>query len=845
MDLHQGHYFPLEIWVRILELAAPDFCELPRGHERRTYLRLRLVNRTFNHQILKTLFRSTNDTASLLPEPTTEKAVSLMLLLKTKTDSSDRDSTPLYLQEWARFMSAQKAWQCDVPESYYSWLETACFATVHERGPMWSLLYLVQAKNQASYLDFDVNLPNKLLESCDPATTGDSIPLKEAHGALQLACQHGNLAAVKILLGSGVDQSARHSLFGVALFNAVRNGHAAIVQCLLDRDRNIPLPHRYSSLLRLALDLGHSEVFEVLLKSSRGEEKQFIHYCFSNACHQGQVDIVRTLYRWCDGENLRLRRNLLSWFGRLMPWWKDETFFLNPNIRLQHDQTPVSEAVRSGNVEMVRILIERPEFQPCHVSDYCCPLHVAAACDNGEMVTLVLNRYKRDRKDTLDRIWLTFKDACASGRNSAVKAFLEWPTVDPNLRAHNRSWSPIADAIRLSHRPGNYVEVIKLLVGHEKLDPNFSNIGRRPLELAIDAKSHPMAELLLSRPDLDPNLHGGSLTPLSEAIRKKMHDTVRIMLERPDTDPNLRSENNPDGTPLITAIHWGTPQIVEELLKREDLDPNLPSTVSKPAKTPLTSAAGLGGDERVVKLLLSRDGIDVNLSTNEHTPLTQAIMSRKLKIVEMLMGHHDTDPNRAPDMSATMRVYSRVAGKPRYTFIKSSTTDRIDDAKNIPLCLAMELQEYEAASILLRHPEIDIHMTDGTNRTPLWWATFGGSPALVRLLLENEADKQINIQDVHGWAPLHVAVNSGNMQLVGDILERPDADPNLANEDGYTALHLGVICNNVDIVAQLLKSPKVNSRLVTHAGETALQLAEVSGYQRLVGMLETEGRPDF
>ncbi|CAG9977290.1 unnamed protein product [Clonostachys byssicola] len=529
-----------------------------------------------------------------------------------------------------------------------------------------------------------------------------------------------------------------------------------------------------------------------------------------------------------------------------MPWWKDETFFLNPNALLQHAQTPVSAAVRSGNVEMVRILIERPEFQPCHVSDYCCPLHVAAECDNEEMVTLVLNRYKKDRKDTLDRIWLTFKDACANGRSSTVKAFLEWPTLDPNLRSHNRSWSPIADAIRLSHRAGNYLEVIKLLIGHEKLDPNFSNIGRRPLELAIDVKSHPMAELLLSRADLDPNVHGGLYTPLSEAIRKKMHNTVRMMLERPDTNPNLRSEHNPDGTPLITAIHWGTPEIVEELLKWEDLDPNLPSTVSKPSKTPLTAAASSGA-EQVVKLLLSRDGIDVNLSTNEHTPLSQAIVSRRLKIVEMLMSHQHIDPNQAPYMNATMRVYSRVAGKSGYTFAKSTTTDQADDAKivakNIPLCLAMELQEYEAATMLLRHPQIDVHITDGTNRTPLWWATFGGSPALVRLLLENGANKQINIQDVNGWAPLHVAANSGNLQLVVDILEHPDANPNLANEDGYTALHLGVVCNNVDLVAQLLKFPKVNSRLVTNAGETALQLAEGLGYQRLVAMLRDNSRP--
>ncbi|KAK7211802.1 hypothetical protein V2G26_018980 [Clonostachys chloroleuca] len=431
---------------------------------------------------------------------------------------------------------------------------------------------------------------------------------------------------------------------------------------------------------------------------------------------------------------------------------------------------------------------------------------------------------------------------------SAVKAFLEWPTLDPNLRAHNRSWSPIADAIRLSNRPGNHLEIIELLVGHEKLDPNFSNVGRRPLELAIDVKSHPMAELLLSRPDLDPNVHGGLYTPLSEAVRKNMHDTVRIMLERPDTDPNLRSEHNPDGTPLITAIHWGASQIVEELLEREDLDPNLPSTVSKPSKTPLTCAAGLGSEPKV-KLLLSRNGIDVNLSTNEHTPLSQAIMSRELKIVEMLMGHQHIDPNHAPDMNTTLRVYSKVAGKSGYTFTKSTTTDRADDArtiaKNIPLCLAMELQEYEAASMLLRHPKVDIHITDGTNRTPLWWATFGGSPALVRLLLENGADKQINIQDINGWAPLHVAVNSGHPQLVGDILEHPDADPNLANEDGYTALHLGVICDNVDIVSQLLKFSKVNTRLATNAGETALQLAEGLGYQRLVGMLRHTGRPDF
>ncbi|VUC25838.1 unnamed protein product [Clonostachys rosea] len=840
MDLHQGYYFPLEIWTRILEFAAPDFCELPRGDERRNYLRLRLVNRTFDHQILKTLFRSTNDTASLVPEPTTEKTISLMLLLKTKTDSSDRDATPLYLQQWARFMSTQKSWHSGTSDSYYSWLETACSAAVYERGPMWSLLYLVQAQNQARYLDFDVNLPKHLADFSDSAT-GDSIPLIQAHGALHLACQHGNLTAVETLLASGVDQSSRHSLFGVPLFNAVRSGHAAIVQCLLGNDPNIPLPHRYSTLLRLALDRGHSDVFEVLLKNSRGEEKQFINYCFSTACYQGKVDIVRTLYRWCDGENKRLRRNPLTWLGRLMPWWKDETFFLNPNRRLQHDQTPVSEAVRSGNVEMVRILIERPEFEPCHPADYCCPLHVAAACNSGELVTLVLNRYRKDKKDTLDIIWLTFKDACANGRSSAVKAFLEWPTIDPNLRAHNRSWSPIADAIRLSHRNGNYLEVVRLLVGHEKLDPNFSNIGRTPLELAIDVRSHAMAELLVSRPDLDPNLHGeSSFPPLSQAIRKRMHDTVRVMLQRPDTDPNLRSKHNPDGTPLITAIYCGTPEIVEELLKREDLDPNRLSSDLRSAKAPLTSATGLG-DERMVKSLLSRGGIDVNLSTNGQTPLTQAITSRKPKIVGMLVGHQHIDPNRAPDLNGNMRVYSRVAGKSGYLFANPSTTDRAIDAKSIPLWLAAELQEYEAASILLRHPDIDINMTDGTKRTALWWAAFGGSPAMLRLLAENGAEKQINTQDIQGWAPLHVAVNSGYSQLVADILEYPDADPNLANEDGYTALHLGAICNNVDIVARLLRCPKVDKSLVTNAGETALQLAEALSYQRLVKMLGDGG----
>ncbi|MCP4367117.1 MAG: tetratricopeptide repeat protein [Deltaproteobacteria bacterium] len=93
--------------------------------------------------------------------------------------------------------------------------------------------------------------------------------------------------------------------------------------------------------------------------------------------------------------------------------------------------------------------------------------------------------------------------------------------------------------------------------------------------------------------------------------------------------------------------------------------------------------------------------------------------------------------------------------------------------------------------------------TDGS--TPLYWASYNGHTALVKLLLEAGAD--VNKAHTDGFTPLYVASYKGNTEIVKLLLEAK-ADINAYVEfDGkkWTALSLAKARGHTHIVSLLIK----------------------------------------
>ena len=107
-----------------------------------------------------------------------------------------------------------------------------------------------------------------------------------------------------------------------------------------------------------------------------------------------------------------------------------------------------------------------------------------------------------------------------------------------------------------------------------------------------------------------------------------------MLLEREDILVNEQAPHD-GATPLYLAAYRGHDKVVELLLKKEGIQVNTPTYVGN---TPLHVAARKGHD-KVVKLLLKKEGIEVNLANLEGaTPLSLAAAKRNGKIVNLLLG---------------------------------------------------------------------------------------------------------------------------------------------------------------------------------------------------------------
>ncbi|KAK4957997.1 hypothetical protein LTR10_004422 [Elasticomyces elasticus] len=132
------------------------------------------------------------------------------------------------------------------------------------------------------------------------------------------------------------------------------------------------------------------------------------------------------------------------------------------------------------------------------------------------------------------------------------------------------------------------------------------------------------------------------------------------------------------------------------------------------------------------------------------------------------------------------------------------------------------------------------HVCDNGGRSPLWWAVYAGSKAVVQLLLANGANpNNANPKDGGFRDTLAVACEHGNEPIVRLLLKGGAA---VNAQGGYYGNALQAASRNGDeaIVRQLLMAgAKVNE----HGGEfdTALCAASISGHEKIVQLLLTVG----
>ncbi|KAL0633407.1 hypothetical protein Q9L58_007720 [Maublancomyces gigas] len=252
------------------------------------------------------------------------------------------------------------------------------------------------------------------------------------------------------------------------------------------------------------------------------------------------------------------------------------------------------------------------------------------------------------------------------------------------------------------------------------------------------------------------------------------HDGVAKLLLTRGADIEAESTR---GNPLYLATSTGHESMVRLLLER---GAKVDSRVILGAEniTPLHQAAAYGYNP-VIEVFLEY-GIDINVR-GSHPPhattaLHSAVFYRQLATVGLLL-RRGADPN--------------IQGTNGITPLNIAVYYHGVSCDNISTSIL---------SLLLEHGA-DTGVWDGRG-TPLYWAAEAGNVEMVRLLVQNGSN--VNLQDCwkgHG-TPLHGAVGGGNLEVVKVLLES-GADTGIKRRDGKTALLAALETGHGEIIRLL------------------------------------------
>ena len=131
---------------------------------------------------------------------------------------------------------------------------------------------------------------------------------------------------------------------------------------------------------------------------------------------------------------------------------------------------------------------------------------------------------------------------------------------------------------------------------------------------------------------------------------------------------------------------------------------------------------------------------------------------------------------------------------------------------------------------ILRSGCIPVNSVDSDGSTPVICAARSGNAKVIEVLIG--AGANLEISDVEGWSPLHWAAETGQLHVIGVLLDRCPVLINHRDKRGLTALHVAAWRGNAKMVHRLILEG-ADVKEVTHWGETALHHAAYFGHREV------------
>jgi ankyrin repeat protein len=545
----------------------------------------------------------------------------------------------------------------------------------------------------------------------------------------------------------------------------------------------------YLKVVRILLECGVRITDATLMCAIRSTNMELVRYLL----HQGvSVDTVATLFRFPDKS--RFRSHL-----------SDDP--LEYTLR-----TPYSEAIRSRNTQLIRLLKEKGAL--CHIhqdSEFKAALFAAAEFGNLEIVRSLI----RDVRGKGTVLGCALLKACAAGHEKVAQVLIA-AGADTNARSENHSDGGSSLANALERKMAGLAQLL-LNTG---ANPNGTNDDRMvrgkklPLEIAVERGDiYLIKDLLLAGAHVDQTADYREGSQLSRAIRNKNTEVIHLLL---DNGADISYFSTDDKGPLAAAIESGVIEMIDFLLERG----------ADPANEEALLRAMSQSIDLVQRLLRSfSERYPYGKGRYGLRALSRAVREQNLPLVQALL--HANIP---------------VDGSPIWHDSRKNAT---------PLAIAIEGDELAMVEILLnkvvdlnRIVRFDVYDQEIRDRqTALLVAVSAGNPQIVQLLISRGANVNLAARGGIERTPLQMAAEKGHLAMIQLLIEKgAEVNARPAMKGGATALQLAAIGGYIGVAEELLRQgASINAPGSDISGRTALEGAAEHGRIDMVQYLLNAG----
>ncbi|PGH02268.1 hypothetical protein AJ80_08893 [Polytolypa hystricis UAMH7299] len=444
---------------------------------------------------------------------------------------------------------------------------------------------------------------------------------------LHVAATRGHVDIVKLLLHTPYEQLEWRDKSGhTALAVAALNGHAEIVRLLINAGSHPNPAYRLHGVRPNPVEPGNKDTYLIMLAAAKGHVE-----VVKLLLDSGKVDV-----------NMQGRGNetLLMIAARILHVGLVQLLIergANPNCRSWAGEALLLSLVRAGRADIVKMLLSVPGIDT-NVLDHTGngPLIIAAKWGHVDVAKLLMTTAGIDLNKTSRDGYTALSLALQGADLDMVRQLLSAERTDVNLG------SPLCEAAKRDN-----VDIIKPIVATGRVNQSMLD---EALATAVRHRKEPLIKALLDA-GADPcgRIGPRGYTPLMLSCFSRGSTDTKILLD--SGRGNLETRCDKGCSVLYYAVTYGRPDIVQLLLGSKRIDCNggcLNGNCSElpDCGNPLL-AATMAGYVEIVKLLLSQENIDLNVTDAKGRPALCIAASHKqnLEVTKLLLAYKATDPN--------------------------------------------------------------------------------------------------------------------------------------------------------------------------------------------------------